>query len=123
MLCDNRDDAVVMNMAKCPLCDKGTLKKGKIEEEMFGISLGKYDAEICDKCGESFLDDVAMKRIESKAKEIGIWGLAKNIKVVRSGNSLSVRIPAKIARFLNIKEGENVILYPEGKTKIVVEVT
>jgi YgiT-type zinc finger domain-containing protein len=110
-------------MAKCPICEKGTLKKGKIEEQMFGVSLGTFDGEICDECGESFLDEASMKKVETKAKDAGIWGLAKNIKVVKSGNSLSVRIPAKIARFLNIKEGEDVILYPEGKKKIVVEVT
>jgi YgiT-type zinc finger domain-containing protein len=110
-------------MTKCPMCDKGTLKRGKVEEEMFGISLGKYDAEVCNKCGESFFSQEAMQKMETKAKELRIWGLAKNMKVVKSGNSLSVRIPAKIAHFLNLKEGENVILYPEGKTKIVVEVT
>ncbi|MDO9536926.1 MAG: AbrB/MazE/SpoVT family DNA-binding domain-containing protein [Thermoplasmata archaeon] len=110
-------------MTKCPLCEKGALKKGKIEEEMFGVNLGKYDGEICDKCGESFLDQDAMLKIEAKAKELGVWGLAKNMKVVKSGNSLSVRIPAKIAHFLDIEEGENVLLYPEGKKKIVVEVT
>jgi len=109
-------------MTKCPMCDKGILKKGKVEEEMFGISLGKYDAEICDECGESFLSQDAVQKMEAKAKELGIWGLAKNMKVVKSGNSLSVRIPAKIAHFLNLKEGENVLLYPEGEKKIVVEV-
>ena len=36
-------------MTKCPMCDKGALIEGKVEEEMFGISLGKYDAEMCDK--------------------------------------------------------------------------
>ena len=105
------------------MCDKGDLKKGKFEEKMFGISLGKYDAEICNKCGEAFFSTEAMERIEAKAKELGIWGLAKNLKVVKSGNSLSVRIPAKVARFLNIKEGENVILYPDGKNRFVVEIT
>lgn len=110
-------------MTKCPICEKGVLKKGQIEEEMFGISLGKFDAEICNKCGESFLSQDAMKTIEAKAKELGIWGLAKDMKIVKSGNSLSVRIPAKIAHFLDLHEGENVLLYPEGKKKIVVEVT
>ena len=110
-------------MTKCPICDKGTLKRGKVEEEMFGTSLGKYDADICDNCGESFLDEKAMQKIEAKAKELGIWGLAKKLKVVKSGNSLSVRIPAKVARFLNLHEGMNVLLYPEGEKKIVVEVT
>ena len=114
---------MVKNMTKCPICEKGTLKKGQIEEEMFGIPLGKFAAEICDKCGESFLGLDEMDKIEEKAKEKGLWGLAKNIKVVKTGNSLSVRIPAKIAQFLDLKEGEDVLLYPEGKKKIVVEVT
>ncbi|UCF08518.1 MAG: AbrB/MazE/SpoVT family DNA-binding domain-containing protein [Thermoplasmata archaeon] len=110
-------------MTKCPMCEKGVLKKKKIEEKMFGISLGKFTAEVCDKCGESFLDENAMRKIEEKAKELGIWGLAKDIKIVKSGNSLSVRIPAKIARFLELYEGKDVLLYPEGKKKIIVEVT
>ncbi len=104
------------------MCNKGALKKGKYQEEMFGISLGKYDAEICDKCGEAFFTQEAMEQMEAKAKELGIWGLAKNLKVVKSGNSLSVRIPAKVAKFLNIKEGEDVVLYPQGKNKFVVEI-
>ena len=48
-------------MKKCPICGSGKLKKGKIEEEMFEISLGRYDAEICDTCGESFVDEATMK--------------------------------------------------------------
>ena len=89
---------------------------------MFGISLGEYDAEICSSCGETFFSTEAMEMMEVRAKELGIWGLAKNLKIVKSGNSLSVRIPAKVAKFLNIKEGENVVLYPEGKNKFVVEI-
>ncbi len=109
-------------MVKCPMCEKGNLKKGKVEEEMFGVSLGKFDAEICDQCGESFLDEAAMEKMEAKAKELGVWGLSKKIKVVKSGNSLSVRIPAKIAEYLDLAEGKNVFLYPDGKNRIVVEV-
>ena len=109
-------------MKKCPICEKGTLKKAKVEENMFGVSLGRYDAEVCDGCGESFLDESAMEKMEAKAKELGVWGLGKRIKVVKSGNSLSVRIPAKIAEYLDLAEGENVFLYPDGKNRIVVEV-
>ena len=109
-------------MKKCPICDKGNLKKAKVEEEMFGVSLGKYDAEVCDSCGESFLDEAAMEKMEAKAKVLGVWGLGKRIKVVKSGNSLSVRIPAQIAEYLDLEEGKSVFLYPDGKNKIVVEV-
>ena len=110
-------------MTKCPICGKGTLKKGRVEEKMFGIPLGTYEAEVCNKCGESFMGQNAMKDIEAKAKELGIWGLARKLKVVKSGNSLSVRIPARIAQFIGLKEGEDLLLYPEGKKKIVVEIT
>lgn len=110
-------------MKKCPICEKGNLKKGKIDEEMFGVALGRYDAEVCDKCGESFVDQKAMNQIERKAKELGIWGMARKLKIARSGNSLVVRIPADIARFLDLSEGEDVLLHPEGKKKIVLELT
>ena len=82
-------------MAKCPVCGTGTLRKGKVEETMFGIVIGKFPGEICSNCNETFLDEETMKKVEKKAKEIGIWGISKKIKIVRSGNSLSIRIPAK----------------------------
>ncbi|MFA5772478.1 MAG: AbrB/MazE/SpoVT family DNA-binding domain-containing protein [Thermoplasmata archaeon] len=110
-------------MKKCPVCEKGTLKTGMIEEEMFGIQLGKYKGEICDGCGESFLSQEAVAEIEEKTKKLGIWGLATKIKVVKSGNSLSVRIPAKFAQFLGLKEGKELLLYAEGKKKIAFEIT
>ncbi|MEW5937081.1 MAG: AbrB/MazE/SpoVT family DNA-binding domain-containing protein [Candidatus Thermoplasmatota archaeon] len=110
-------------MARCPICGKGKLQIGEIEEEMFGVSLGAYSAEICDECGETFLDQDAMQEIERKAKTLGVWGLAKSAKITKSGNSLSVRIPARIAQFLGLKEGKDIILYPDGKRKIILEVT
>lgn len=109
-------------MKKCPICGSGELKKGEIEEEMFGISLGRYNAEICDKCGESFIDEVTMRAIEQRAKELGIWGIGKKIKVVRSGDSLAIRIPGDIAKLFNLHEGKEVFLYPEGTTKLTLEI-
>jgi hypothetical protein len=110
-------------MRTCPICEKGVLRKGSIEEKMFGIFLGMYEAEICDKCNESFLDEGAMKRIESRAKELGLWGVAKKVKIIKSGNSIAIRIPAQLARFLDLKEGAELLLYPEGKEKIICEIT
>ena len=53
---------------KCPICDKGILKKGKIKESMFGIYLGEFPAEICSECGESFTDSETTKKIEETVK-------------------------------------------------------
>jgi len=108
-------------MVECPVCGKGKLRRGKTQEEMFGVDLGEYPAEICDSCGESFVDQDAMRKIEARAKEMGLWGLAKKVSIAKSGNSLVVRIPAKLARFLRLKGGEDALVRPEGREKIVVE--
>ena len=102
-------------MKKCPVCSEGKLKIGKVKEELFGVFLGEYKAEICDKCGESFVDEETMLAIETKAKELGIWGLSKKVKVVHSGNSLAIRIPSSISKFLKLQEGIEISLHPEGR--------
>lgn len=88
---------------------------------MFGVDLGTYTAQVCPACGESFVDPATMDRIESRAKEMGLWGLAKKVTIARSGNSLVVRIPAELAKFLKLKGGEDALVRPEGREKIVVE--
>ncbi len=108
-------------MVRCPVCGKGELRKGKIREQMFGVDLGEYPAEICDSCGESFVDQKAMRQIEARARKLGLWGLAKKVSIAKSGNSLVVRIPAELARFLKLKGGEGALVRPEGREKIVVE--
>src|SRR5437870_9245171 len=110
-------------MASCPACGKGELHRGKVREQMFGVDLGEYPAEICDSCGESFVDQKAMRKIEARAKELGLWGLAKKVSIAKSGNSLVVRIPAELARFLKLKGGEDALVRPEGREKIVVELS
>jgi len=113
---------VVTVLKKCPVCGKGNLRRGVIDEEMFGLSLGRYQAEICEACGESFLDTSAIEKIEKKAKELGIRGLAKKVTVRRSGNSLVVRIPSELVKFVGLKEGVEALLHPEGKNKLIVEI-
>ena len=56
-------------MTKCPICEKGELKKERIKEQMFGVYLGEFPAEICGECGESFTDSGTMKKIEIIAKK------------------------------------------------------
>jgi YgiT-type zinc finger domain-containing protein len=107
-------------MVKCPLCDKGELKKGKIKETMFGVFLGEFPAEICSSCGDSFTDEKTTQLIQEAAKKKGIWGLGVKTKITRTGNSLAIRIPQKIAQFLKLKEGEDAYIHPENN-KLIVE--
>lgn len=107
----------------CPVCKKGELRGGKVREEMLGVDLGTYPARVCGNCGESFVDETVMERIEARAKDLGIWGLAGKVKIAKSGNSLVVRIPAELAKFLKLKGGEEALIRPEGHGKIVVELS
>jgi hypothetical protein len=56
---------------KCPICEQGTLKKGMVKEYISGVYLGKFPAEICTKCRESFTDSKTTKKIEETAKKKG----------------------------------------------------
>lgn len=107
---------------KCPICEKGTLHLKKITEEMFGVALGVFPAEVCSSCGESFTDEGTTKAIEEVAKRKGILGLGAKTKVTRTGNSLAVRIPKVIAEYLHLKEGNETFIHPEVG-KLVIEVT
>ena len=105
---------------KCPICEKGKLKNGKTKETMFGVYLGEFPAQVCTKCGESFTDEKTTKAIENAARGKGIWGLGQKTKITKSGNSLAVRIPKEIAKFLKIEEGSEAYIHPD-KDKIIIE--
>ena len=107
-------------MTLCPLCEKGTLKKGMIKESMFGVYLGEFPGEICDACKESFTDTTTMQKIEDVAKRKGIWGLGSKTKITKTGNSLAVRIPKKIADHLKLKNGKEAYIHPEND-KLIIE--
>lgn len=107
-------------MIRCPACEKGELKKGKVKEYMFGMFLGEFSADICTSCSESFTDEETTRHIEAIAKKKGLWGLGVKTKVTRTGNSLAIRIPQKIANFLRLKEGEETYIHPEMK-KLIIE--
>ncbi|MBS1266562.1 MAG: hypothetical protein MAG795_00529 [Candidatus Woesearchaeota archaeon] len=108
------------NFLKCPSCEKGKLSKGKIKKYLYGEYLGEYPVEKCNKCGESFLDSSAVKKIEEKAKQKGLWGLGFETKITKTGNSLAVRIPKKIADHMKVKDGKSVYVHP-GKNRIIID--
>lgn len=87
---------------------------------MFGVDLGELPAEVCEECGESFTNEETTRKIEEKAKEKGIWGLGAKTKINKTGNSLAIRVPKKIADFLNLKEGEEAYIHPENN-KIMID--
>ena len=104
------------------MCEKGNLKKKKVDYSLYGISLGKFNAEVCDKCGEVFFDEETSKKMTQLAKEKGLWGLQTKTKIGRAGTTLDIRLPKKIIEFLNLEKGKEVEICPEGKNKLVISI-
>ena len=102
----------------CYKCEKGKFLKKKIDFVQLGISLGKFDALVCPVCEETVFEGVVSKQIEAKAKEAGIWGLARKSKIGTSGSSLDVKVPKAIADILDLKKGQEILIEPLEKNKI-----
>ena len=106
---------------KCVLCNGRTTQK-QVEHREFGVSLGNYLAEVCGQCGEVFYDEQTAELIQTKSKKAGLFGLAKKAIVAEIGNSIAIRVPKEIAAFLNLKKGKEVVLMPQSKHGLLVEV-
>lgn len=108
-----------MERYKCEECS-GKIVRKQVEFSMYGVSLGKFPADVCTKCGEEVFNEKTSEEIDKIAKQKGLWGLARKVKIVKIGNSLAVRIPKPISGFLGLKEGNEALIKPE-KNKIVIE--
>lgn len=106
---------------KCILCN-GKLKKEIVDYKVYGKSTGKFPALICDSCDEQWFDEETAKKIQEAEKNAGIFGLSVETKISYSGNSLIIRIPKELAKFMNLKKETQVILYPENKDKLCITV-
>lgn len=104
------------------MCEKGKLKKKIVPYSVYGVELGRFPADVCDKCGEEWFDEETAKKIELLEKKHGLFGLSKESKISYSGNSLIIRIPKAIAKFLNLKKEKPIIIHPEGKRKLTIEI-
>ncbi len=99
----------------------GKLKQSFCNVEFFGIDFGIKKCEVCTKCGSEFLDDTTMEEIELEVKKKRLFGLEKEVNIVKSGNSLAVRIPPEIVSFSGLNVKDKARIFPSGKKRIEVE--
>ena len=88
---------------KCDECGGKIIKK-KIDYSIFGVSLGKFPAEVCEKCGEICFDENTSRKMTKIAKEKGLWNLETKTKVGKVGDTLDVRFNKRLIEFLNLKK-------------------
>ncbi len=109
-------------MPKCYICEEGNLTKKKVDYELYGVNIGKFDAEVCGKCGEIFFDEETSKKMTAVAKKKGLWGLQAKTKIGQSGTTLDIRLPKRIIDFLELRKGKEVEIQPEGKHKLIISI-
>lgn len=104
----------------CPCGGKLEWKTDKII--VSGIDCGILDIEYCKKCGEEYLPEESMYIVEEKLKDAEIWGIKrKEATLWKSGNSVLIRIPKEISDNLDLKPDEKVIIYQEGKKRLIID--
>ena len=106
---------------RCALCD-GALKKEIVNYAVYGRNIGKFPALVCSLCKGQWFDEKIARKIKEKEKNLGLFDLSRETKVSYSGNSLIIRIPKELAKFMNLKKETSVVLYPEDKNKICVAI-
>lgn len=107
---------------KCYICEKGNLSKKKMGYKLYGVSLGEFEAEVCDSCGEIFYSEEESRKMTAAAKAKGLWGLAAKTKIGQAGTTLDVRLPKRIIDFMKLRKGEEVTVHPEGRNRIIITV-
>ncbi|MCF6206041.1 MAG: type II toxin-antitoxin system MqsA family antitoxin [Sulfurovum sp.] len=75
---------------KCMICKHGETKVGSttitLEKEGSTIVFKEVPAQVCDNCGETYIDDATTKRLLQKAGEI-----------IKSGVEVDIRKYEKVA--------------------------
>ncbi|MDP3765675.1 MAG: hypothetical protein Q8R04_04115 [Nanoarchaeota archaeon] len=111
-----------MKRTKCEECG-GKITRKTVSYDYLGEHIGKYEAEVCEKCGEIVFDEGVSEKIEKRVKEMGLYGLGASTKVGVAGSSFVIRITKKLAKFLKLEKGEDVHVYPENKKRLIVEIS
>ena len=111
-----------MKKEKCWECN-GTYRHKMVDFSCYGIILGKFKAKVCDACGDKIFSEEVSDDIDNLAKEKGLWGLESKTKVGKVGNSLDIKVSNKIAKFLELKKGQEVNIHPESKKRLIMEVS
>ena len=98
----------------------GIMVRKKVDFSMYGVSLGKFEAEVFKKCGEELFSEEVSDQIDEVAKKKGLWGLEAQTKVGKAGDSLIIRVNKKIADFYDLKQGEEVTIAPKDKEELCI---
>ena len=106
---------------KCWECNVKMIQK-KVDYSLYGVEIGKFPAQVCPKCGETYFSEETSKEITKITKEKGLWGLGAKSKIGQAGSTLDIRLNKKIIEFMKLKKGKEVSIYPKSRNELIIEV-
>ena len=93
------------------------LPKYEYEE---GQTLHNVSTFRCNKCGRIFFTEDQAQQMKIRARELKEYTFGFERKVILSGKSLVVGIPAELAEHLKIGQGQKVKVYPLANEGLIV---
>ncbi|PIN98503.1 MAG: hypothetical protein COT90_03955 [Candidatus Diapherotrites archaeon CG10_big_fil_rev_8_21_14_0_10_31_34] len=103
----------------CGFCGGKTELKFETLELLDGkVILKQQPYYKCKKCRKEFVSSEQMRETE---KEINSFNVLRPI--ISTGRSLAITVPADLAKFYNLKKGENVRLIPESRHLLKVKIS
>ena len=93
-----------MKKMRCPQC------KTTMEKVRFDVGYGiEIDSLHCKKCGHNVTNEKLMNRALLELRK----RMSKEVRIIRVGIGLGVRIPNELAKSFHLQKGKNVLLQPE----------
>ena len=93
-----------MAAKKCPQC------RTSLEKVKFDIGYGvEVESLHCKKCGFNIKENNRLKTAISSLRE----QMSKEIKIVKVGTGLGVRLPNEVVKSYKLKKGEEIVIKPE----------
>lgn len=103
----------------CPCGGFIEWKREKVIQD--GIDCGILEVEFCTQCKTTYLPEDSMLVVEEKLKKEGLWGVQrKEIKLWKTGNTITVRFPTSLVEDDDLPDKG--YIHREGKHKFVIEV-
>jgi Zn ribbon nucleic-acid-binding protein len=98
---------------KCPQC------KSAVKRVLFGVGYGvNVESLHCEKCGFNITKDERLKKALASLRE----QMAKEVKVIKVGTGLGVRLPNEIVKSFHLQKGKELLVKPEvDGVKLVVD--
>jgi YgiT-type zinc finger domain-containing protein len=106
----------------CPICEKGKMSKKTVDVVRYGMFVGHFKADVCSHCHEQIFDSKAASAIQSRMKELGLFG-AEKASVYKVGGNFAIALKTTLAKALGVTKASKPLIISQLKEKrLIIEI-